>query len=244
MTGFEAEWRARFERYARSSEDEAFISGWSTLGLQRRFELFRSVIESIDLSSEATALDLGCGAGTYVRWLAGRGHGAIGVDYSGPTLARAVAADPGGKGRYLAADGYALPFREGVFELVVSIGVLQAVGHPERAIAEMARVLRPGGTVVLEGLNARAVTARAADRVRRLRGAPERVRTYEPSAMRGWLEASGLHDVREVPVHLPPRRWPRLARLLDSAPVRSSLAGSPALGKLLTHSYLFVASRA
>jgi SAM-dependent methyltransferase len=240
MTGFEAEWRGRFERYARSSDDEAFISGWSALGLRRRFALFRSILDGLALPTVARVLDLGCGAGTYVRWLAGLGHATVGVDYSLPTLARALAADPGGKGRYVAAEGYALPFAPESFDLTVSIGVLQTLADPGRALDEVVRTLRPGGTVVLEALNARALAEGAARRLRRLRGAAERVRAYDPLEMPRWLEDRGLRAGTAIPVYLPPRRWPALARLFEARPVRARLEARPVFARRMAHAYLFV----
>ena len=152
---FEAEWRARFERFARAHDDEALISGWSAAGLRRRVQLFGALLPALGVPEGGAALDLGCGGGTYVRLLAGLGHRAVGLDYSLPSLARALGADPGGKARYLAAEAYALPFGGGAFDLVLCIGVLQALAEPARAIGEMARVLRPGGVLVVEALNGR-----------------------------------------------------------------------------------------
>ena len=111
MSRFETEWRARFERYGHLYTDEAQISGWSAEGLRRRVELFQRLIQPPPSGSPATALELGCGAGTYVRWLAGLGYRTVGLDYSLATLGRAIAADSGGKGSYVAGEAYALPCR-------------------------------------------------------------------------------------------------------------------------------------
>ena len=41
-SGFDTEWRARFERYGQRFEDEAYVSAWSTAGLEPRLRLFDS----------------------------------------------------------------------------------------------------------------------------------------------------------------------------------------------------------
>ena len=237
---FDAEWHARFERFGRTYEDEARISGWSVSGLERRVDLFRSVLTSLQLPGRALTIDLGCGAGTYVRLLAGEGHRAIGLDYSRPTLARAVAADPRRQGTYLAGDSYAMPFREATADLIVSIGVLQALGDPERALGEMARVLRPGGALVVEVLNSRALAARAHHLAAVCRRLPERVRVYDPRQVTRWLSDRGLEVARRVGLCLPPRQVPALARLLDLPAVSRAVQRSPALAEAAAHAFLFI----
>jgi len=240
---FEGQWRERFERFARSYDDEALISGWSDAGLRRRVELFWSLLPALGLPARATALDLGCGGGTYVRLLAGAGHRALGLDYSLPSLGRARAADPGGRGRYLSGEAYALPFASASFDLVVSIGVLQALTAPDRALGEMARVARPGGVVLVEALNGLGAVALLRRAVERLRGRPARVRTYAPPRVRRWLAAAGLTLETEAGLCLPPRRMPGLARVLDSRPVGALLNTVPGLIDAAAHSFLFVARK-
>lgn len=243
MSRFEDEWQKRFERFARMSADEALISGWSPTGLRRRFAIFASLVPSLGLPEAAQALDLGCGGGTYVRYLAGLGHRVVGLDYSVPSLERAWAADPGPKGRYLAGDAYGLPFRSAAFDLVVSIGVLQTLGEPERALGEMARVLRPGGVLVVEALNRRALVTRARGVVARARGWSERVRVWDPVDVVGWLEGHGLEPLHRAGIYLPPRRAGTLDRLLGGAPAVRALDRSHRLSNLTAHGFLFSARR-
>lgn len=240
---FEAEWRARFERFARAYDDEPRISGWSDAGLRRRVAAFSEILPALRLPERARVLELGCGGGTYVRLLAGLGYRTVGLDYSVPSLQRAVAADPGKKGLYLAGEAYGLPFATGAFDLVVTIGVMQALSEPARALAEMRRVLRPGGALVMEALNGQAAVALARRTIQRLRGWPSRVRAYRPSEVRGWLAAEGLHLERAAALRLPPRQAPWLERVLEARPIRATLEAVPPLGEAVTHSFLFVARR-
>ena len=239
MNTFEEEWRARFERFARKHGDEATVSGWSESGLRRRVRCFCSLVPAAASGPSPVALELGCGAGTYVRLLAGLGYRAIGLDYSLPSLDRARAADPSDQGHYLAGEAYRLPCRTGTVDLVVSIGVLQALARPERAIAEIARVLRPGGTLLLETLNRRSLAARAA-RVRdRLRRLPPRVLAHDPVQVASWLDAADLEVLAGIPVCVPPRRLPAVEWLLDTAVVTRVVAKSSAVNGLLAHAVWF-----
>jgi SAM-dependent methyltransferase len=240
MSRFEAEWRVRFERYAHLYTDEAQISGWSAKGLRRRIDLVQRLIQPPPSGSSATALELGCGAGTYVRWLAGLGYRTVGLDYSLATLGRAVAADPGGKGSYVAGEAYALPCRSGSLDLVVSIGVLQALAEPRRAIEEIARVLRPGGRLVIEVLNSRATVAMARRAYQRLKGMPPRVATYDPAQVVRWLADHGILVEQQAALCLPPRQLPRLGRLLQRGPVEVAVNRVPALARALAHAVWLV----
>lgn len=243
MKAFESEWRARFERFARTYTDEAEISGWSEAGLRRRVALFSSLVPTLPLPACATALELGCGAGTYVRHLAGLGHRAIGLDYSVPSLGRALAADPGRKGAYAAGEADGLPFRDGSFDFVMCVGVLQALSEPERALDEIARVLRPSGVVLIEALNSRELAARARRALERVLGRPPRVRTYNPAEVRRWLAARGLSPVGEAALRLPPRRLPGLGRLFEWGPVSVASEAWPWLGVATAHALWLVARK-
>jgi SAM-dependent methyltransferase len=240
---FDAQWRDRFERFARAASSDAGVSGWSDLGLTRRVDAFSRLLDGLGLRP-GTALDIGCGAGTYVRLLAERGHSVIGLDYSRPSLARAVEREGCGRSQYAAGDAYSLPFPAGLFDLVVCIGVLQAVASPERVLDEATRVLHGAGVLVVEALNARAWMARA-DRARAaLRRLPPRVRCYDPSHVRAWLVTRGLEPIRRAAIILPPRQLPGAKHLLDLAPVAKILAGATPLTEATAHSFLFAAQKA
>ena len=73
----------------------------------------------------------------------------MGVDISEPMLARAVRAEAGPQIGFLRADAQRLPLRDKTVDAVVSIAVLQLIPDPVAALAEMARVLRPGGRLAV-----------------------------------------------------------------------------------------------
>ena len=60
MKTFEAEWRARFERFGRTHREEHCVSGWSVEGLARRLKLFARVLAQVPLPARGRVLELGC----------------------------------------------------------------------------------------------------------------------------------------------------------------------------------------
>ena len=98
-------------------------------------------------------LDVGCGTGEITARLAETYPEATftGIDLEEPHLARARArcAPFGDRTKFEVADAQALPYGDGAFDYVVCRHVLQAVADAARAIAEILRVLKPGGRMHL-----------------------------------------------------------------------------------------------
>ncbi len=113
-------------------------------------------------------LDVGCGDGALVCAAASRGAEATGVDPDPAMLAaaRTRADKDGNTAAFLGGRIERLPFPDAAFDVVVSITVLCFVPDASVAVREMARVLRPGGRLVLGELGRWSLWAL----VRRLRG--------------------------------------------------------------------------
>jgi SAM-dependent methyltransferase len=98
------------------------------------------------------ALDLGCGTGTNVVYLARHGWGAVGVDFVGRAIARARrrAQDAGVVCTFLVGDATRLEV-VGTFDLALDMGCLHSIPAGGRAgyAAGLARVVRSGGTYLL-----------------------------------------------------------------------------------------------
>lgn len=88
-------------------------------------------------------LDVGCGEGRVTRDLRARGYDASGLDASPTLVAAAQADDPDGE--YVVAPAESLPFGDGAFGLVTAYNSLMDVDDMHGAVAEIARVLEPGG---------------------------------------------------------------------------------------------------
>jgi ubiquinone/menaquinone biosynthesis C-methylase UbiE len=155
------------------------------------------------------ALDVGCGTGFLSLELAGRGHRVTGIDFAPQMLAEArkKAAAQGIAVRFEEGDAEQLRFPAGSFDMVMTRHVLWTLPHPEAAIDEWIRVLRPGGRLaamdsqfdpsVLERgpQNARSSTEYAGigDRLPFLGGRPQ-------TEIEALFKAHGLVDVGGDPV--------------------------------------------
>src|SRR3954454_18193349 len=93
------------------------------------------------------ALDAACGTGRHASYLASRGHTVIGVDTSPEMLESAREKVP--EGEFHVGDLHALPLRDDRVDLVVCALALMHVPRLEPVLAELVRVLRPGGSLVL-----------------------------------------------------------------------------------------------
>jgi 2-polyprenyl-6-hydroxyphenyl methylase/3-demethylubiquinone-9 3-methyltransferase len=98
----------------------------------------------------AVLLDIACGGGLLGPHIDGLGYRHIGVDLS-PTASR-VAHDHAVT--VVRGDALRLPFADAAFDVVVAGEVLEHVADHERAVAEACRVLRIGGTLVIDTIAA------------------------------------------------------------------------------------------
>jgi ubiquinone/menaquinone biosynthesis C-methylase UbiE len=115
----------------------------------------RHVLDAVMLAralagDPADALDVGCGEGRFCRLLGTRGVRVVGVDPTLVLLERARALDP--TGDYRVGIGEALPAEDASYDLVVSYLTLIDIPDYRTAIGEMARVLRPGGSLLIANL--------------------------------------------------------------------------------------------
>jgi SAM-dependent methyltransferase len=191
----------RLELTARAQRGHFWFRGF------RRFlddRLRRTLSDRRDLR----ILDCGCGTGANLELL-GRYGRVWAFDLSAVGLAHAREA-----GRPLVrADVTRVPFRDGAFDVATSFDVFQMLPDDRPALVEMARVVRPGGTVV--------VSAAALEALRGDHSAVwEEARRYTPAMMRTLVAGAGLEllDVRFLFASLVPlmyavrsaqRRFPR-----------------------------------
>jgi SAM-dependent methyltransferase len=130
---------------------EAWIAAQGERGdYARQTVLDKPMLERIKQRRVDRALDVGCGEGRFCRTLAAEGIEVVGVDPTEAFLARARSLHPGGDYRLGRAESLDLP--DGSFDLVVSYLTLIDIPDIGRAIPEMARVLRPGGRLLIANL--------------------------------------------------------------------------------------------
>jgi SAM-dependent methyltransferase len=117
------------------------------------------------LDSDMVVLDVACGAGHAAEQVAPHVRQIVGLDLT-PALLEAGAdrLRQAGITNVLLQEGNAadLPFVDASFDLVLCRGALHHFSRPEQAVAEMARVCRPGGRVVVSDMVAPSAEVRAA----------------------------------------------------------------------------------
>jgi ubiquinone/menaquinone biosynthesis C-methylase UbiE len=117
---------------------------------------------------EQKVLDIGCGDGTYAISACQQGADVIGVDLSAAMLivARRRAGDCPRTVQCCLASAESLPFDSETFDIVIAVTALCFVEDPRRAVQEAARVLRPGGRLIIGELGRYSLWALS----RRIRG--------------------------------------------------------------------------
>jgi ubiquinone/menaquinone biosynthesis C-methylase UbiE len=125
--------------------------------IQRRKAYAMEMIGKLPGMPPGTALDIGCGSGVYLEELLQKGFDACGMDISNEMLSvtrnRLAGAIAEGRLRLAAGDVEHIPFDRNEFDLVICVGVFGYLLRDEAAIAEILRVLKPGGYLLLNLTN-------------------------------------------------------------------------------------------
>lgn len=121
---------------------ERYVGRWSR-------EVAGEFVRRLGVPAGRSWLDVGCGTGALTSAVLRTGDPASvhGVDPSEGFLTHARQETDDLRARFTAGDARALPFPDGRFDAGVSGLVLNFVPEPEAAVAELARVVRPGGVV-------------------------------------------------------------------------------------------------
>ncbi len=150
-------------------------------------EVERAIDRALGRSPLGTLVDIGTGTGRMIELFAPRAAHAIGIDRSSDMLrvARVKLEAAGIASSLRQGDMYALPLADGVADHVVIHQVLHYAHSPATAIAEAARVLSPGGTLLVIDF--------AAHEREELRIRDAHIRLgFDDEAMAGWFNTAGL----------------------------------------------------
>ena len=210
-----------------------YLAGWEgdTVDAAYYHERQRLVLAFLSGRQGGTLLDAGCGPAVMTDALLDRGYEYHGVDLSDAMIAEARRRVRDRRARFEVADIQDLPYPNQSFDVVLALGVLEYVPDLDRAIDEIARVLRPDGTYVFSMLN-RSSPYRAVERAFVTNGQPA-CKNFSLGYADGLLRRHGLvrNDSHYYDFNLlvPPldRRVPRVARwlqrrlaFLDRTPLR------------------------
>jgi ArsR family transcriptional regulator len=150
-------------------------------------EVERAIDEALSGRPLGQLVDIGTGTGRMIELLAPSAAHAIGIDRSSEMLrlARVKLEYAGISSSLRQGDMYALPLADGIADTIVIHQVLHYAHSPAAAIAEAARVLAPGGTLLV-------VDFAAHDR-EELRTTDAHIRLgFEDEVMSGWFTGAGL----------------------------------------------------
>jgi SAM-dependent methyltransferase len=220
---------------ADNARSQAYYDEFSASYEQARHHGYHLLIDRLEmgvvarhLTPGARVLEAGCGTGLILRRLEQAGGQAVGLDLSAGMLSRARARGL----RVVQGTVDGLPFPDGAFDLVVSFKVLAHVPPIRETLAELARVTRPGGTLLLELYNRYSLrglvkTLKPPTRIgRRFNDEDVFTRLDSPRQMLGYLPAGlELLGVRGVRVLTPVARvhdLPLLGPLLGRAEVMAA----------------------
>jgi SAM-dependent methyltransferase len=175
-----------YERVWRPAVSRFFL-GLSGPGAAKEQRLALGMLE---VREGDQVIDVGCGPGNYTRPLArAAGEGlTIGLDASEAMVAAAAKRGGGENLAYLRGDACALPFEDESFDVACSVGVIHMVSEPLVALAEMVRVLAPGGRLLVLASCARS------ERQRRERGG---VTIFGRDELTGALRDRGLVEIEQ-----------------------------------------------
>ena len=104
------------------------------------------------LSPTTRVLDAGCGTGRLAAAIEARGASVVGLDLDRQMLDIAVTRT---EGHVIAGDAHRIPCADGIFDCAVAVTLCEFAGRPDEVFAELARVTRPGGLVLVGALNPR-----------------------------------------------------------------------------------------
>jgi len=134
------------------------------------------VLRILDALPVGRVLDAACGTGRYARHLAERGHDVVAVDSSAEMLAVARAAAP--MADFHIGSLESLPLEDTSVDAAVCALALTHVRDLEPVMAEFARVLRPGGHLVISNMHACAILFGSIPRLAADSGRPARIASY------------------------------------------------------------------
>jgi SAM-dependent methyltransferase len=109
--------------------------------------LYESVLEQLPIGEGTRLLDVGCGAGLFLRLAAQRGADVAGIDGDATFVELARERVPNAE--VVVGDMETLPHDDECFDVVTGFDAFQLASDPGRALREAARVARPGGAVVI-----------------------------------------------------------------------------------------------
>lgn len=133
--------------YQEVSAGDSFINSH----MQMRKEKVFAYLNSFANDSTMNVLDVGCGSGVYLKEMAMKGYGVVGIDLS-LTMTKDASIKLSNFNQQLSeavcGDINRLPFPDGYFDAVICVGVLEYLEDEQNTLQELCRVLKPQGAII------------------------------------------------------------------------------------------------
>ncbi len=240
---FEEKWRKLFEKFATHAQDDAGIAGWSVSGLETRLRYFVQVWRKENNKlQKGVWLDLGCGAGTYSKFLVDQGMYVIGLDYSFPTLKKAQLRNYSSI-EWCVADATKIPLRTGIFDGAICFGVTQALENSDTVIAELASATKVGGKIWVDALNRWCIVHFIESFLRRLQGKPMHLRYETPANIINLMRKNNLSNIQLFWLPMLPSKLARFQWVLETSFSKWVFRNVPLMGSSLCHAFIITAER-
>jgi SAM-dependent methyltransferase len=110
-------------------------------------QLYRAILDRLDMRAGTTLLDAGCGSGLFCRLAADRGARVFGLD-AAPALLD-IARERVSAATFEVGDLGRMPYDDATFDVVTGINSLEYVSSPVAALREVKRVAKPGARIVV-----------------------------------------------------------------------------------------------
>lgn len=174
-----------------------FTRGFS-LGGSSTSDYDRTLRTYLARRGDRMVLDIACGPGNHsedaARGLIGDGQ-YVGIDFAASMVAQAQRDHRGDRISYLRGDAHHLPFPEATFDTVVCLAALYLIPDPLPVLDEMARVVKPGGEVIIfASVRASVAAAPGAETIARLSG----LRIFGRRELLARLESLGMEQMEQT----------------------------------------------
>jgi SAM-dependent methyltransferase len=179
---------------------------WADLMEPAMGQLYRAILERLDVREGTMLLDAGCGSGLFCRLAADAGANVSGLDAAPALLDIARQRVP--RGAFDVGDLGRMPYDDATFDVVTAINSLEYVSSPAAALRGVKRVAKPGGPIVVatwgcaDECESAGYLAAIASMLRASPGAPGPLALSSPGALENLAKDAALvpEDVVDVSV--------------------------------------------
>jgi ubiquinone/menaquinone biosynthesis C-methylase UbiE len=179
--------------------------------IRQRMSKALTWLDGLRLSENSSILDAGCGAGRLAHEAAKRGYHVFGMDYSYGMLVKASSIynrEDQHNVKPFQGDIESVPLQDSDFDVIICLGVISYLKSEEKALRELARILKPGGVLVLSITNKARLVSRM-DLPLLLKNIVQKILS---SASASWKKSAGINNAPRLTTYFIPNIQKSLER--------------------------------